>query len=259
MEAMLRIDGLVRRFGGLLAVKDVSFELHRGEILGLIGPNGAGKTTCFNVIAGVFPPSRGDVLFEGERISGLPPHRIVERGLARTFQAATVFPAATALENVMRGSFLRTGRWTLDGILNGRRTRAAQASAREKATAILDELGLAPFRDVPAGSLSYGHQKRLGVAIGLATQPKLLLMDEPVAGLNPGESAEFGRLIQRLHESRRLTILLVEHHMQLVMGLCHRIVVLDHGQKIAEGKPDEVRHDAAVIEAYLGSSGDGIA
>ena len=259
MEPVLRVENLVRRFGGLVAVNDVSFEVRPKEILGLIGPNGAGKTTCFNVIAGVFPPTSGTVKFKGKRISGLAPHSIVEKGLARTFQAATVFLNATVLENVMQGAFCRTDHPAVDGLLNGPRTRRAQAAARHGAIAILEELGLAPLADELAGNLSYGHQKRLGVAIGLATQPSLLLMDEPVAGLNPNESAEFGRLIRRIHHERGLTILLVEHHMRLVMELCHRIVVLDHGKKIAEGEPEQVRKHPVVIEAYLGRSADGIA
>ncbi len=253
MTAMLQIRNISKSFGGLAALKDVSFEVGQGQIVGLIGPNGAGKTTAFNVISGTLPPTAGTVLFEGRDISGGPPSKVVRLGLARTFQNTSIYPRATVAQNVYRGALARLRTSLPDQLLGGKRTREAQRALDDEVDAVLDIMGLGALRDTVAAGLSYGYQKRLGVAVGLATQPRLLLLDEPAAGLNPEESAEFGRLLRALRERMGLTMLLVEHHMALVMGLCEHIVVLVQGRKIAEGAPDVIRADPAVIEAYLGA------
>jgi branched-chain amino acid transport system ATP-binding protein len=244
--SMLKVDSLKRSFGGLVAVRDVSFEVSEGDVLGLIGPNGAGKTTLFNVISGVLRPSAGTVRFLDRDISGQPANQTVRQGLSRTFQAATIYPEATVIENASRGTLSTTGLW--GGFLSNR----WRVAAEEKALHVLDVLGLARRVGLKARELSYGEQRRLGVAIALASEPRLLMLDEPVAGLNPEEAAELASVLRRVKAERGVTMVMVEHHMRTVMGLCNRVVVLDHGTLIAQGTPAEIVSNPVVIEAYLG-------
>jgi branched-chain amino acid transport system ATP-binding protein len=252
MTTLLQVKGLGKTFGGLKAVRDLSFDVREGEIMGLIGPNGAGKSTAFNLISGALAPTAGSVRFAGREIAGMSPSRVVQHGLARTFQSASVYAAATVQENLFRGAISKLRGSFLGQIGRSGAYRAQLRQIDREIDAILDISGLGPYRDQRAGELAYGHQKRLGVAIGLATRPRLLLLDEPAAGLNQEECAEFGRLLKRIRQEYKLTLLFVEHHMALVMGTCERIVVLVQGQKIAEGEPEAIRNNPAVIEAYLG-------
>lgn len=252
-ETILEISQVSRRFGGLVALNNLSFCVSRGEIVGLIGPNGAGKTTAFNIITGTLPPSSGKVIFHGKDISGGPPSRVVVDGLARTFQSTSTYPQDTVTGNIYKGMLSHIS-GSLVGRLVGRRDRAISlAQVPDEVNRILQITGLEEWRDVQAGSLPYGVQKILGIAVALAAGPRMLLLDEPAAGLNHEECNSLTQLLRRLRDEHGLTLLLVEHHMALVMELCHRIVVLVQGEKIAEGTPEEVRQNNAVIEAYLGA------
>jgi branched-chain amino acid transport system ATP-binding protein len=253
MTALLDVRELTRRFGGLVALDHLTFTVEPDEIVGLIGPNGAGKTTCFNVVSGTMPPSSGSVEFDGKSIVGHRPNKIVRQGLARTWQSTAVFPEATTLENVIRGAFHHATDTLLGSMLGTPASRTAREDIRLQCLEILDQLGIAHVQDDLAGELPYGYQRRLGVAIALASNTKLIMLDEPAAGLNPEESREMGELIRQVHEARKVSVLLVEHDMRLVMGLCDRLIVLDHGALIAAGTPDEIRNNPKVIEAYLGT------
>ncbi|MGQ7935297.1 ABC transporter ATP-binding protein [Paraburkholderia sp. D1E] len=251
-SVLLHVDRLSKRFGGLKAVQDLTFLVAKGETVGLIGPNGAGKSTAFNLISGALKPTGGTITLDGSDITGLPPSGVVKRGLARTFQSASVYPGVTVAENIYRGalSTLPGSMW-LPGI--GAARHAHLDGLRREVAEVLEITDLGAHRDTLAGTLPYGLQKKLGVAIGIATRPSLLLLDEPAAGLNPEECIAFGKLLRTLRAERQLTLLLVEHHMALVMDLCDRIVVLVQGRKIADAAPSVIRDDHAVIEAYLGA------
>jgi branched-chain amino acid transport system ATP-binding protein len=249
--SFVAIDSVTRRFGGLTAVDAVSGAIEEGELVGLIGPNGAGKTTLFNVMTGFIPPSSGRVTFRGTTISGLAPFRIARLGVGRTFQNLRIFPNMTVFDNVSVGAIGRGGHSVLDALLRGRAART-RADAIARATwSALERTGLADQADELAANLSYGRRKYLEIARALATGPALLVLDEPAAGLNDSETAELARFITSLN-AEGITVLLVEHDMALVMGICRRVMVLASGRKIADAPPDAIRRDPAVIEAYLG-------
>jgi branched-chain amino acid transport system ATP-binding protein len=253
MAAILEVERLSRRFGGVAAVDDLSFAVEPGEIRGLIGPNGAGKTTTFNVISGFNPPSSGRVLFEGRDISGLRTSRIAALGLVRTFQQTTLFQELPVFDNVLIGCHLQARR-SLLAILLGR-AREREAAARDAALEALEFFGLAGRRDELASNLPHGLQRALGLAVALVAQPKVLLLDEPFTGMNPEETRHMMESIRKVR-ARGITLLLVEHDMQAVMGLCDRITVLNFGRLLAEGAPEEIQTHPEVIEAYLGAPRD---
>jgi branched-chain amino acid transport system ATP-binding protein len=252
MAALLQLDKATIRFGGLTAVSDLDLQIGANELVGLIGPNGAGKTTVFNLITGVYQPTAGDISFDGQSVVGSKPYRITARGIARTFQNIRLFPSLSVFDNVrtvfhlhLRGD-IRHALWRGSAFHNEERSIAAQVME------LLEIFHLGKFRDAPAKSLSYGDQRRLEIVRALAAQPKLLLLDEPAAGMNAAEKTDLMRLIQFIKDKFKISVLLVEHDMQVVMGICERVAVLDYGLKIAEGKPEEIRANSKVIEAYLG-------
>jgi branched-chain amino acid transport system ATP-binding protein len=249
--ALLELDQVTKRFGGLTAVRTLSFGVEEGEIRGLIGPNGAGKTTTFNVISGFYRPTAGEIRYRGRPISGLRTSRIAEDGLVRTFQSTTLFHELTVFENMLVGCHLRARSGLFAAIVGAGRTR--RRAAEEHALEVLDFIGLAQRRDEAAANLPHGLQKALGMAVALASGPKLLLLDEPFAGMNPEETRGMMRLVRKICDGG-VTILLVEHDMQAVMGLCDRITVLNFGELLAEGSPQEIRAHPEVVRAYLGTA-----
>jgi branched-chain amino acid transport system ATP-binding protein len=253
MTALLEIEGLAKHFGGLAAVKDLTFSVGQGQIVGLIGPNGAGKTTAFNTICGVLPPTRGRVRFAGRDIAGQRPSVIVSQGLARTFQQTTTFAAETVEKNIEFALLSRIEGSAPQRLLRRKTHLLPLSGVTAEIDRIIGIVAMQEWRHATAGTLAYGLQKKLGIAIGLAANPSMLLMDEPAAGLNHEECNELTRLLRRLRDAHGLTILLVEHHMAIVMEVCEKIVVLVQGEKIAEGTPDELRVNPAVVEAYLGA------
>ncbi len=256
MSGILEVKGLTKRFGGLAAVDNVSFSVREGGISGLIGPNGAGKTTIFNLITGVYKVTEGSVSFSGSEITNMEPFRIADRGITRTFQNIRLFKNLTVYENVLTACHMSAKYSIPEALLRLPRYLREEKALRTKAEDLLSIMGLTERRDVQANNLPYGLQRRLEIVRALALDPKLLLLDEPAAGMNPDETEQLMRLISEIRTRFKLTVLVIEHHMDLVMRLCESIVVLNFGQKLAEGTADEIRGDPRVVEAYLGSGGN---
>jgi len=262
MEPILEVKNLCMDFGGLRALDRLELDVRQGEIVALIGPNGAGKTTFFNCITGIYNPTDGDILIHspkkkaGERINGLKPNQVTEKGMARTFQNIRLFPNMTVLENVMIGRHCRTSSGITGAVFRGRKTVEEEKTLVADSYSILEKIGLEKFVNDLAKNLPYGAQRRLEIARGMATEPFLLLLDEPAAGMNPQETKELDDLVVEIRDNEGISILLIEHDMKLVMSLSDRIFVMDYGKKIAQGKPEEIKNNPAVIKAYLGEETD---
>ena len=252
-STVLKIDGLTKFFGGLRAVYDFDVHIKEGELVGLIGPNGAGKTTIFNMITGIYPVSSGTVVFEDEDITDLPAHEVTHLGIGRTFQNIRIFPNLTVLDNVRVAYHPHASYNVFDGILRSGRFGRGEKEMTDRALQFLSVFGLEKYQDSLAANLPYGEQRRMEIARALATEPDLLLLDEPAAGMNPGEIVELMELIHFIRDRFDLTILLIEHQMRVVMGICEWITVIDFGEIIARGTPDEIRDNPKVVEAYLGT------
>lgn len=251
-EALLKVSGLTMRFGGLLAVDSVAFEVQSDEVFAIIGPNGAGKTTVFNCVGGFYAPTAGDIIMDGKSITGLPSHKVARHGLVRTFQNVRLFKQLTVLENLLVAQHTQVESRLLPGLLKLKSYRQSEADALSRAAQWLDFMGLREFANREAGNLAYGHQRRLEIARCMITKPRLLMLDEPAAGLNPQEKRDLQSLIDQLRREFGVAVLLIEHDMSLIMGISDRILVMEHGKPITTGTPEQVRNDERVIKAYLG-------
>lgn len=252
---MLEVRNLVKQFGGLAAVNDVSVRFEANKINAIIGPNGAGKSTFFNLVAGALPATSGQIIFEGQEVTRLPSDRMAKLGVGRTFQSTSLFDQFSVLDNLIVGHKLRTESRFWDVLVNSKRLQRDEKACREKAEEVLEFVGLGHIAHRMAADISQEEKKRVAFALALATEPKMVLLDEPAGGVNPEETESFGRIIRKMVDSG-ITVCLIEHKMDMIMSLADKIMVLDHGAKIAEGTPEEVRNNAQVIEAYLGSDSD---